>query len=99
MKRIDFEWDNNKNLINRKKHGVDFSEALTVFYDYQAIVIEDPEHSISEERFTILGFSNTGNLLVVCYCYRRNDEVIRIISSRKASKTESWQYFIMNGGS
>ncbi len=98
MKNIRFEWDDVKNAINKRKHGVDFLEALTVFYDEQAIIISDPDHSLDEERFIALGISNMADILIVCHCYRQNDEVIRIISARKASKSESRQYFILNGG-
>lgn len=89
MDEIRFEWDENKNLINRRKHGISFEEAQTVFYDEAALVIDDPEHSDEEERFIILGLSNKLNLLVVCHCYRESDSVIRIISARKATKTET----------
>lgn len=92
MNAIRFEWDENKNEINMKKHGISFSEAKTVFYDAEALVIDDPEHSEEEERFIILGFSQRANLLVVCHCYRACDTVIRIISARKATTTETRQY-------
>ena len=92
MNEIHFEWDNNKNIINKKKHKISFEEARTVFYDEEALIIDDPEHSREEERFIILGLSNRANLLVVCHCYRASDTVIRIISARKATKTESKQY-------
>lgn len=83
-----FEWDENKNEINKIKHKVSFEEAKTVFYDEEALIIDDPEHSQEEERFIILGFSNLANLLVVCHCYRSADMLIRIISARKATKNE-----------
>ena len=89
---LSFEWDPQKDLINRKKHGVSFEEAATVFEDGNALVISDPEHSEDEERFVILGFSLQANLLVVCHCYRASESVIRIISARKATKNESRQY-------
>ena len=89
---MEFEWDDNKNLINQTKHGISFEEAATVFYDEQAIMKSDPEHSDDEERFVILGLSQQTNLLVVCHCYRGKDERIRIISARKATKTESKYY-------
>ena len=73
-----FEWDENKNTINKIKHHVTFEEAKTVFDDVEALVIDDPDHSQNEERFIILGFSTLANLLVVCHCYRENDTVIRI---------------------
>ena len=57
MKDIRFEWGDNKNTINKRKHGVSFEEAQTVFYDPDALVISDPDHPIDEDRFLILGFS------------------------------------------
>lgn len=92
MVSIKFEWDENKNRINLRKHGVSFEEAKTVFYDDAALVIDDPEHSEEEERFIILGLSSQANLLVVCHCCRESDTVIRIISARKATKTETGYY-------
>lgn len=92
MDMIRFEWDANKNIINKRKHGISFEEASTVFYDEEALVKEDPEHSEEEERFVILGFSNKANLLVVCHCLREPEAVIRIISARKATKAESKYY-------
>ena len=93
METIKFEWDENKNQINQIKHNISFEEAKTVFYDEEALVIDDPEHSKEEERFIILGLSNRTNLLVVCHCYRESDTVIRLISARKATKTETRQYY------
>ena len=92
MEIIKFEWDENKNRINLRKHGVSFEEAKTVFYDDAALVIDDPEHSEEEDRFIILGLSSQANLLVVCHCCRESDTVIRIISARKATKTETGYY-------
>lgn len=93
MELLKFEWDENKNEINKKKHKISFNEAKTVFYDDNALLIDDPEHSEQEERFIILGTSTKANLLVVCHCYRQSETVIRIISARKATKTETKQYF------
>lgn len=92
MDMLRFEWDENKNTINKEKHRIAFEEAQTVFYDEEALVIDDPEHSENEERFIILGFSKKANLLVVCHCYRESDTVIRIISARKATANETKQY-------
>lgn len=92
MDNIRFEWDQNKNLVNVKKHKISFEEAKTVFFDESARVIPDPEHSDTEERFIILGTSNKLKLLLVVHTYRENDDVIRIISARKASKSESKYY-------
>ena len=88
MDIIKFEWDENKNEINKKKHKISFEEV----YDEEALLIDDPEHSQEEERFIILGLSTKANLLVVCHCYRASESVIRIISARKATKTETKQY-------
>ena len=92
MNRIKFEWDEHKNKINKEKHKISFEEAETVFYDEGAIVIDDPDHSLEEDRFIILGLSTKANLLVVCHCYRASDTVIRIISARKATSAETSQY-------
>ena len=81
-----FEWDAEKASINQKKHGVTFEEAQTVFGDYDALRIFDPDHSEDEDRFILLGMSAVLRILVVCHCYRENDEKIRIISARKATK-------------
>ena len=85
-------WDENKNNENIKKHSVSFEEAKTVFYDPNAKVIDDPDHSNEEDRFIILGLSKLLHLLVVCHCYRENDELIRIISARKATLKEAEYY-------
>jgi uncharacterized DUF497 family protein len=87
-----FEWDEKKSAANRRKHGVSFEEARTAFLDDNARVIPDPEHSDDEERFVLLGLSISLRVLVVCHCYRQNDEVIRIISARKADEDEIKQY-------
>ena len=85
---IDFEWNNAKDLANQKKHGVSLSEAKSVFFDEYAVQFYDQEHSEAEERFIMLGMSNTSRVLVVCHCERRSGNTIRIISARKATKTE-----------
>ena len=92
-----FEWDPNKNEINKKKHGISFEEAKTVFYDEYAILFDDPDHSEDEDRFIILGLSQRENLCIVSHCYRGTDEIIRIISARKATKTET-RYYASNRG-
>ena len=92
METIQFEWDENKNQINQRKHGISFREAKTVFYDKEALLIDDPEHSQEEKRFIILGLSKKANLLVVCHYYRASETVIRIISARKTTKNETKQY-------
>jgi len=85
-------WDENKNRQNIAKHHVSFDEAETVFYDPNAKLISDPDHSDTEDRFVILGLSKMLRMLVVCHCYRENDEIIRIITARKATKKESAFY-------
>jgi uncharacterized protein len=89
---IKFEWDRAKALANLKKHGIAFEEAQSVFYDDYAIQFFDNEHSDSEERFLLLGMSSNVKLLLVCHCERGSDEVLRIISARKATKRESAHY-------
>ena len=87
-----FEWDEGKNRANRRKHGVSFEEARSAFLDENARVMPDPEHSEEEERFVLLGMSTSLRVLVVCHCYRQQDEVIRIISARRADRDEQRQY-------
>ena len=93
MHGISFEWDKKKDSANRKKHGVSFDEATTVFVDEKALQIEDPEHSEEEERFILLGLSSRLRILLICHCYRQSDRIIRIISARKASQSEQQQYW------
>ena len=91
MELIEFIWDDNKAEANLRKHRVSFEEAQTVFYDPNARMIFDPDHS-EEDRFIMLGFSSSFRVLVVIHCYREKDTVIRIISARKANKNEQRQY-------
>jgi len=86
------EWDGAKNRDNVRKHKISFGEAATVFYDERALFLADPDHSDEEDRFLLLGLSARLRLLVVCHCYRADDEVIRIISARKATKPEAVVY-------
>ena len=88
MSNIRFVWDSKKNIANKRKHGVSFEEAQTVFYDEYAQLITDPDHSGEEDHCIILGRSIRLRILVVCHCYREDDEVIRIISARRANKFE-----------
>ncbi len=87
-----FEWNETKSRTNEKKHGVTFDEASTAFYDDNAILFNDPDHSGGEDRFLLLGVSVRVRVLVVVHCYRENDEVIRIISARKATSSEQVAY-------
>ena len=87
-----FEWDPVKAASNAKKHKVTFEMAKTVFYDDFAVQFFDEEHSSDEERFLLLGMASDARLLLVCHCERQDGEVIRIISARKATETESQHY-------
>lgn len=91
MADLRFEWDEKKNAANRRKHGVSFEEARSVFFDDRAILVEDPDGA-DEDRFVLLGISAGLRTLVVCHCYRSNDRVIRIISARKAHREERRDY-------
>jgi len=92
MNGLRFEWNERKNRLNRKKHGISFEEAQTVFFDEHAIEYFDPDHSLDEERFLLLGRSFKLRILLVSYCYRKAEDVIRIISARKATKLEQKPY-------
>ena len=88
MNNLHFVWDENKNRANQRKHKISFDEAKTVFYDENARLIPDPDHSENEERFIIMGVSSNLRMLVVVHCYKENNEVIRIISARKVTRNE-----------
>ena len=90
MHGMTFSWDDRKERENRRKHGISFEEAATVFGDPFSITIYDPLHSQDEDRFVILGMSNKNRLLVVIHTER--GDKIRIISARKATKKERRQY-------
>jgi uncharacterized DUF497 family protein len=93
VKQLRFEWDDRKAVVNRRKHGVSFEEARTVFFDESALLRPDEDHSEDEDRFVLLGLSARLRTLVVCHCYRQgDDEVIRLISARKANAFERQQY-------
>ena len=92
MGYLEFIWDEKKNRKNIVSHNISFDEAKTTFYDPNAKIIFDPDHSEDEERFIILGLSKFLRLLVVCHYYMENDRVIRIISARKATRKERKQY-------
>jgi uncharacterized protein len=93
MSEIRFEWDENKQALNRRKHGPSFLEAQTVFADENGLLLHDPDHSLSEDRFILLGLSSSLRLLVVSHTYREDDATIRIISARKATHSEQEQYW------
>jgi len=89
---IEFSWDARKANANSLKHGVSFEEAQSVFYDELAVQFFDSTHSENEDRFLMLGLSNRFNLLLICHCEQRSSDEIRIISARRATKTESKLY-------
>lgn len=92
MSALRFEWDPKKASSNLRKHKVSFEDAQTVFSDERALLINDPDHSEEEERFVLLGLSSTMRLLVVVHCYRAAENVIRLISARKANADERSLY-------
>ncbi len=92
MSTLHFEWDDRKAAANITKHGVSFEEARSVFVDERAKLIGDPDHSEDEDRFVLLGLSSALRLLLVCHCYRSENNAIRIISARKATAKESKSY-------
>lgn len=88
---MNFVWHDNKSKTNLTKHGVSFDEAKSVFYDEFARLEHDPDHSKDEDRFVLLGVSSLLRLLIVIHVELEED-VIRIISARKATKKEGQQY-------
>lgn len=86
-----FEWDETKSRENVRKHRVSFDEAETVFYDERGVLI-DVDHPGSEERLVLIGLSARLRVLVVCHTYRRRDQVVRLISARKANRAERSDY-------
>ena len=92
MNGLRFVWDEHKNRANQRKHGVSFEEAQSVFFDENAKLYFDPDHADEEDRFILLGMSYQLRTLVVCHCYRESDAVIRIISARKANRSEQKSY-------
>ncbi len=92
MNVLQFEWDARKNKENQRKHGVSFEEARTVFYDQQAVEFYDDEHAEWEDRFLLLGVSAKRRVLLVCHSLRGKGNIIRIISARKATKIEQYDY-------
>jgi len=93
MSEIRFEWDEKKHALNKRKHGVSFNEGQTVFADENGLLLDDPDHSHDEDRFILLGLCSNLRLMVVSHTYRKDEAVIRIISARKASRSEQEQYW------
>jgi len=92
MNKIKFTWDRNKVQSNIQKHKISFEEATSVFEDVHARMIPDPDHSETEDRFILLGYSRKARVLTVVHCYQGKDETIRIISARKSTRKEEAQY-------
>jgi uncharacterized DUF497 family protein len=88
MSDLRIAWDSAKEAQNRRKHGVSFQEAETVFTDDHALLIDDPEHSDDEPRFVLMGLSSRLRTLVVVHAYRATGDVIRLISARRADRRE-----------
>jgi uncharacterized DUF497 family protein len=95
VKKLRFEWDKKKDLANLRNHDVAFDEAKTVFYDENAIEFYDEDHSLKEVRFLMIGLSSKLRILLVSYTVkeRKDGDIIRIISSRKATQNEQKFYF------
>lgn len=91
MSDIRFEWDEKKHSVNKRKHGVSFTEGQTAFADENGLLIDDPDHSDDEERLILLGLSAKLRLLVVSHIYSDADLTIRLISVRKATSSEQEQ--------
>ncbi len=91
MNHLEFEWSPAKAASNLKTRGVSFEEARTAFEDEEALLIPDPEHSVAEERFVLLGVSGASRLLIVIHC-QRGPDIIRLLSARKAERTERAPY-------
>jgi uncharacterized DUF497 family protein len=85
-----FEWNTDKAEKNDRKHGISFQEALTVFQDALSLTYPDMDHSADEDRYLIIGLSSFGNVLVISHTFR--NDIIRIISARKATKKERYFY-------
>ena len=94
---IKFEWDPLKNEANKQKHKLSFEEAETVFFDENAVMFSDPDHSETEERFLMIGLTNFGRICTVVHCFKHENQVIRIISARKAVRKEIDAYYKLMG--
>lgn len=92
MASIRFEWDPRKAAANLRKHGVSFAEAETAFYDDYAAITDDPDQPDLDERFLLLGMSGALRVLLVVHAVREAGTVVRLISARKATRSERAQY-------
>jgi uncharacterized protein len=87
---MEFDWDGPKALANRRKHGVSFDEAKTIYEPQKPVILEDVDHSDAENRYYAIGISSKGRLLTVCFAYA--GKIIRIVGARKANKREMAKY-------
>jgi uncharacterized DUF497 family protein len=94
MADLRIEWDAGRARANIKKHGISFDEAETVFLDDNALLLHDPDHSTAnEERLILIGISIALRVLVVVHCERDDGNIIRLISARRATRSERAQYY------
>ena len=89
---MDFEWDDSKDETNYIKHGIRFAEAVSVWSDDFSLDYYDVIHSVDENRFVRIGRSLKNRILIVIYCERHSMDLIRIISTRRATKSEVIEY-------
>ena len=87
-----FEWDEQKNKTNFRKHKIWFEEAQTLWSDAGSVEYYDPEHSDNEDRYIRIGHSTNHRILLVVFCEKAVDAIIRIISARKATPKEVRTY-------
>lgn len=93
MADLHFEWDPAKARANVRKHGISFDEAETAFYDEYALILPDPDHSApGDERLLLIGLSGALRVLVVIHCELEEGRVVRLISARRATRSERAQY-------
>jgi uncharacterized DUF497 family protein len=92
MDDLRYQWDERKNRANQRKQGVAFEEARTAFLDENARRVSDPDHSIGEDRYILVGLSIRLRLLVVCHSFLESERIIRIISARRADPSERRDY-------
>ena len=99
MKFVKFVWDSEKEKINKRKHKVTFEEACYIFTDKYQLNLFDVEHSEGEDRWITIGQATNNRTLVVVHTFKKTEgkEIVRIISARKASKSEARQYFERKG--
>lgn len=89
---ITFDWDEEKSAINKKKHGISFEEAITIFFSIPLLVFHDPDHSTDEDRFIAFGFSAANRILAVVHCENESGNLVRVISARRATKKEQKKF-------